>query len=200
MVSMEPDRPAGKITFLHGPSSSGKSTLARGLQGAIEAPFWHISIDHLRDAGVLPRARFRSGEFDWSQSQQAIFDGYHRSLVAYARMGNNLILEHILEADHWLGDIAALFEPFDVFFVGVFCPLDELNRREQHRGDRPVGSAAQDFEQIHRGKIYDLELDDTLPVAQNVETLLKAWRARRSPLAFERVRERLHEQRTGMLA
>jgi chloramphenicol 3-O phosphotransferase len=200
MVSMDPGRPAGKIIFLHGPSSSGKSTLARAVQSAIEGPFWHISIDHLRDSGVLPRARFRSGEFDWAQNRQAFFDGFHHSLAAYARAGNNLILEHILERDDWLDELAELFAPFDVFFVGVFCPLEELNRREHDRGDRPAGSAAQDFERIHRGKTYDLALDGTKAVEQNVETLLIAWRARHSPLAFEQVRERLREQRTGMLA
>lgn len=47
------------IIFLHGASSSGKSTIARSLQAKIEKPFWHISIDHLRDSGVLPSARFQ---------------------------------------------------------------------------------------------------------------------------------------------
>ncbi len=41
------------IIFLHGASSSGKSTIAKELQSRIEVPFWHISIDHLRDSGVL---------------------------------------------------------------------------------------------------------------------------------------------------
>lgn len=45
-----------QIIFFHGASSRGKSTLARELQAKIEKPFWHISIDHLRDAGVLPLA------------------------------------------------------------------------------------------------------------------------------------------------
>lgn len=45
---------SGKIILLNGASSSGKSTLARGLQGRLDRPFWHVSIDHFRAAGVLP--------------------------------------------------------------------------------------------------------------------------------------------------
>jgi hypothetical protein len=43
-----------KIIFIHGASSSGKSTLARAIQTQISEPFWHVSIDHIRDSGMLP--------------------------------------------------------------------------------------------------------------------------------------------------
>ena len=110
------------IIFLHGASSSGKSTLARALQAKIELPFWHISIDHLRDAGVLPSERFRRGDFDWPALRPAFFEGFHRSLAAYAGAGNNLILEHILDDERWLPGLQSLFSPFDVYFIGVHCP------------------------------------------------------------------------------
>ena len=80
-----------QIVFLHGASSSGKSTIAKALQASIEKPFWHISIDHLRDSGVLPLSRFRSGEFAWSTARKAFFDGFHASLAAYADAGNDLM-------------------------------------------------------------------------------------------------------------
>jgi chloramphenicol 3-O phosphotransferase len=51
-----------QVIFLHGASSSGKSTIAKTLQKRIEKPFWHISIDHLRDASVLPTERFKNGD------------------------------------------------------------------------------------------------------------------------------------------
>lgn len=168
----------GRIIFLHGASSSGKSTLARALQAQIELPFWHISIDHLRDSGVLPMARFRSGDFSWRAARTAFFDGFHHSLVAYAMAGNNLILEHILEAENWFDALARLFAPFDVFFVAVHCPLEELQRREAQRGDRPAGSAAEDFHRLHVGRTYDLELDALDDPASNIAKLLAAWRQR----------------------
>jgi chloramphenicol 3-O phosphotransferase len=167
-----------KIIILHGPSSSGKSTLARALQQKIELPFWHISIDHLRDSGVLPLARFRSGEFAWREHRAAFFDGFHRSLRAYAEPGNNLIVEHIFDTAGWFEQLAALLLPFDLFFVGLHAPLEELVRRETARGDRPMGDAERDFHNVHRGLRYDFELVSDRPADEMAEALLSAWRRR----------------------
>lgn len=174
-----------RIIFLHGASSSGKSTLARALQDRIEAPFWHISIDHLRDSGVLPMARFRNGDFAWKAARPAFFDGFHASLAAYANAGNDLILEHILDNADMLPTLRALLAAHDVFFVAVHCPLDILIEREIRRGDRPPGSARHDFETIHVGKLYDLELQDGDGVENNMERLLAAWRSGRRHSSFQ---------------
>jgi len=177
----------GKIILLNGASSSGKSTLARALQSKIDQPFWHISIDHLRDAGVLPLARIRSGEFDWKALRGAFFEGFHLSLAAYASAGNNLIVEHIVETQAWMNRLIELLGPYDVFFVGVHCDLAELERREAARGDRPKGDARRDFETIHRHAIYDFEVDTTKVLASNVDRIIAAWRARKAPVAFQRM-------------
>lgn len=166
-----------QVIFLHGASSSGKSTIAKALQTRIEKPFWHISIDHLRDSGVLPLSRFRSGEFVWADARPAFFKGFHASLAAYADADNNLILEHILDTDGWLELLCDLLANHDVFFVAVHCPLDVLVEREKLRGDRPIGSAKHDFETIHVGKTYDLEIDTSDGVDANVERILAAWRS-----------------------
>ncbi|APO75632.1 chloramphenicol phosphotransferase-like protein [Rhizobium etli 8C-3] len=165
------------VIFLHGASSSGKSTIAKALQERIEKPFWHISIDHLRDAGMLPTERFKNGDFRWADSRAAFFDGFHGSLKAFADAGNNLILEHILDTDGWLETLSDLLASHDVFFVAVHCPLELLIERETARGDRTVGSAKRDFETIHIGKTYDVELQSTDGADANVETLLLAWRS-----------------------
>jgi len=173
-----------KIIILNGPSSSGKSTLARAAQSKIELPFWHISIDHLRDSGVLPSARFKSGEFAWSSHRAAFFEGFHRSLAADAEAGNNLIVEHIFDTPGWIGRLAELLAPVDVFFVGLYAPLPELIRREAARGDRPVGDAERDFHSVHRGMRYDFEVSSERPVEENVDALLSAWRTRTRSVFF----------------
>ncbi|WP_256437675.1 chloramphenicol phosphotransferase CPT family protein [Bradyrhizobium sp. CCBAU 53421] len=100
----------------------------------------------------------------------------HASLAAYANAGNSLILEHILDTDGWLETLRDLLADHDVFFVAVHCPLDVLIEREKRRGDRPAGSARRDYETIHAGKVYDLELDTGEGIDANVERLLAAWR------------------------
>lgn len=178
---------AGKVILLNGASSSGKSSIARALQARIGEPFWHISIDHLIEAGILPRERIRSGEFPWSGLREAFFDGFHRSLPAYAQAGNNLIVEHIVETLAWRDRLVELLDGHDVFFVGVHCPLDELERRELARGDRPVGDARRDFETCHLHTTYDLEVDSREPPEANAERVIAAWAARSRPSAFERM-------------
>lgn len=173
------------IIFIHGASSSGKSALARGVQAAIDRPFWSISIDHLRDAGVLPSARIKSGEFKWrGDMRRQFFDGFHRSLAAYAEAGNNLILEHILDTSGWHKDLMRLLAPFDVFFVGVHCSVEELRRREAARGDREAGSAERDFHTIHQGLSYDFEVQSEAGVESNVAAVIAAWKTRIAPSAF----------------
>jgi chloramphenicol 3-O phosphotransferase len=173
-----------QIIFLHGASSSGKSTIAKKLQARIEKPFWHISIDHLRDSGVLPSSRFRTGEFRWADARKAFFDGFHASLAAYADAGNDLILEHILDTEGWLETLDNLLRHHDVFFVAVHCPLEVLIEREKARGDRPAGSAKRDYETVHVGKTYDIELNSADGADANAERLLAAWRSAHRSSSF----------------
>ncbi|MEM7021907.1 MAG: AAA family ATPase [Pseudomonadota bacterium] len=176
-----------KIIFLHGPSSAGKSTLARVLQSRLEEPFWHVSIDHIRDAGVLPLERIRRGDFDWRTLRAAFFEGFHLSLGAYAQAGNQLIVEHIIETEAWLAQLVALLEPYDVFLVELRCPVEELERRERERGDRQVGDARRDFESLPRPPLLDLVLDSRVPAEENAERLMSSWRRRVGPSAFQRL-------------
>ena len=177
----------GKIIFLNGASSSGKSTLARGLRDRLDLPFWHFSIDHLNTADVLPEARIRSGEFAWSALRESFFDGFHRCLPALADAGNNLVVEHIVETAPWRDRLIALLAPFDVYCVGVHCPLPELERRERDRGDRRIGEARADLETTHALCSYDFEVDSTCAQDRNVEAVITAWRMRQRPSAFERM-------------
>jgi chloramphenicol 3-O phosphotransferase len=176
---------SGKIILVNGASSSGKSTFSEALQNTLEEPFWHFSIDHLRAANVLPMERIERGDFQWAEMRQQFFEGFHRCLPALAEAGNHLIVEHIVETEVWMQRLLQLLEPFDVFFVGVHCPLPELERREIERGDRRIGEARTDYTMVHTFGIYDIEIDSTEPLEKNIETVIAAWKNRKRPSAFE---------------
>lgn len=180
---------AGKIILINGPSSAGKSILACGLQAKLEEPFWHYSFDHLRvaEANILPMARIRSKEFDWTALRPAVFEGFHRSLASFAGAGNNLIVDHIVETQAWMDRLVDLLAGFDVFFIGLHCPLPELERREAARGNRRTGEARADFAVVHNHCQYDLELTSTEPVDRLVDLAISAWTRRTPPSAFEQM-------------
>jgi chloramphenicol 3-O-phosphotransferase len=66
--------------------------------------------------------------------------------------------------------------------------LKELERREQKRGSRRQGFARAQFKNIHKDKIYDIELDThALSIQQCVEKVLDFY-ATKKPWAFEKMR------------
>ncbi|TAG45582.1 MAG: hypothetical protein EAZ30_15545 [Betaproteobacteria bacterium] len=73
------------------------------------------------------------------------------------------------------------------FFVGVYCPLEELERRELTRGDRRIGEAKADFETTHRFCAYDMEVWSTLPADENARNIAAAWKNRPKHNSVERI-------------
>lgn len=167
---------SGTIIVLNGASSAGKSTLARAVQAAADRPFLRMSLDFFLFGDVLPTRR--DGPFAWPLVRPRLFAGYDGSLAALARAGNDLVVDHIFENqtyyDHFITTLAGL----DLFLVGVHCPIEELERRERARGDRPVGDARRDLEFVHSFCTYDFEVDSRESPEANAVRILEAWQRR----------------------
>ena len=178
----------GKIILINGASSAGKSTLARAVQQQFPLPLLHISFDLFIDGDILPWPQIRAGTFAWQTMRPTVFDGYFRCWAALAQAGNHLIIDHIVETEASLRYMLQLLAGIDVFFVALHCALDELERREEARGDRRSGDARTDLAIVHRHTRYDLELhSDKAIVEENVAQLIAAWERRQRPSAFERM-------------
>lgn len=173
---------SGRIILIHGASSAGKSTLARAVQARIDGAFWCYSFDSLRDTGVLPMARI-GAEFPWRDLRGSVFGGFHRSILAFAAAGNDLIVEHILDDPSWQGELRQLLAGLDVFFVALHLPLDLLKVRAAARSDRPEMAEA-DFALMQRPLGYDLELDGRDPAEANADRLIAAWTRRGARSGF----------------
>lgn len=179
----------GSIILLNGASSAGKTVLSKAIQRQIDAPFWHVASDQFVEAGMLPQRRDENGDFAWPTMRPRFFQGFHRSLPAIASAGNNLIVEHVIEFQSWMDELVVLFVGFDVFFVGIHCPIPELQRRERERGDRMIGEAHDHALVVHTYGVYDFELDSSTGTSQtNADAIITAWHERTTPSAFERMR------------
>jgi len=150
----------GRIIFLNGASSSGKSSIAKALQATITEPCFHHCIDDYL-------AAFQKGLWNRQDDVQpewsCIIRGFHAAGAAIARAGNLVIFDDVLESDPpWVESLLELFDGIDVILVGVHCPLDELERREQKRTDRKAGMARFQHAQVHAEAIYDVEVDTSV--------------------------------------
>ncbi len=168
------------ILFLHGPSSSGKSTIAAAIRCASDRPWLHLSIDHLRDSGFWTPSAYKA----WSTARPGFFDGFHRAVAGFADAGNDPILEHILDTPAWHTALQHLLAAHTLLFIGVHAPLQALKQREYRRGDRPAGSAARDHVYVHNGLSYDLELDGTADPQANAAKVLATLTTPPTPSHF----------------
>ena len=181
----------GKIILLNGPSSAGKSTLCRAIQAQIDVPFLQFSLDFFMFGNqVLPSRRDETGAFSWAEIRPKLFDGYFHCLPALVQAGNNLVIDYIIETRDQLDTLVQCIGHLDVFFVGVHCPLPELERREQLRGDRGTGDARRDLETVHTFSTYDLEVDSSHPTDIVAEQIIGAWKRRQYPGIFQKIAER----------
>ena len=114
---------------------------------------------------------------------QRLLLGVHRSWGAHLTLGTNLIIDHFLQDAAWRDDLFEVLQSTGatVFCVGVFCSLEELERRESSRGDggfegRPLGLARRSDELCHSHQLkYDATVStDRQSTAESVESVVAA--------------------------
>lgn len=193
----------GHIIFLNGPSSAGKTSIARVLQRHLSDPYLHMALDTF--LGMFPSSFVQtaggSGEIPSASDGDAaiaiyltpvarrLISGYHHAIAACALAGNNLIVDHVLLERQWLEECVALLANIAVFFVGIHCPLQMLEARERARGDRTAGLARAQFDRVHAHRLYDLEVDSSLSSAQACATrVVQALQHPPTRSAFQQLR------------
>ncbi|MGL6262308.1 chloramphenicol phosphotransferase CPT family protein [Vibrio sp. WXL103] len=170
-----------KVIFIHGTSSSGKSTLAKAIQSQIDSPFWHFASDQFVEAGMLPKRVNDGGEFDWRINRPKFFKAFHLCIKAVLDSGNNVILDHIIESDQWYQELKVLLAEHDLFYVGVHCPIEVLRTREIEREDSNIGSRYQGeaeyhLKHVHTYSEYDFEINShEKSVEENAAEIIEAW-------------------------
>lgn len=163
-ASPDPGMPSvfPQIILLNGACSSGKTTFCKSLRTLLPLPYFYYSSDQLVDSGMLPEVdrQTENMPFSWNLLRPRFFRGFHNSIAAFADSGAYLLVEHIVEHADWLHDLVRLLSPFKVYYVGVMCPMEEMERREKARGDRRIGEGRSHIEDgIHTWSGYDTVID-----------------------------------------
>ena len=158
----------GKIIFLNGVSSSGKTTLSRELQERLTDPFYWLSVDTFV-VDMMPKKFFSIDGFNPDGGEPVIFKTVslaHHTIKFFSDMGINTIVEHLLFPSidvqpykNQIAECVELLHDYPVLFVHVTCPLEELWRREKERGDRDIGRAEIQLPHLKATDPYDIDVD-----------------------------------------
>jgi len=148
----------GKIIFLNGASSSGKTTLAHALQAKLDEVYYHISADTF-----IKMMDEKKLEKDPLPRLTETLSAMHHTVKLFSDRGLNVIVDHVLldtpELRFTTPECVKLLHGCPVLFVRVDCDLPELERRERERGDREPGQARWQTEHIHGYQTYDLQIN-----------------------------------------
>ena len=181
------------VIFLNGPSSSGKSTLAKHLQDVLPVPYLHISMDQI--IAMMPEAinDWTGGKveqgfwFDFTKDEAGhqlahlrqgpfakTMSSFLKEVVVLAlHKGRRVIVDEICVTEGSFAAWQHILRPWRVFYVGLKASTDVLEAREKAREDRMLGSARAQHEKVHTCNTYDLELDTSvLTPSQCVEKII----------------------------
>ena len=172
--------------MLNGASSAGKTLLARELQRLLPEPHLVAGIDSfspmLRPEGhigmlwpsrtnenaggpeapvrwVFPEREGDPVRLEFGTVGHRMVRGMHLALVGLAAAGNDVIFDHVFLYPEWASDLLNALRDYDVYFVGVHCPIEVIEERERARGTRVPGQARAHYETCHANMVYDVEVD-----------------------------------------
>ena len=148
----------GKIIFLNGVSSSGKTTLAKALQERLDEQFFHLDKDAFTD--IMRMTDKCYGRIDWTQTEDKIISAFNRTIKTFSDLGFHTIVDRIFFREGFsLDECVEMFHDYTVLFVHVICPLEEMQRREKERGDRVTGQSEEQLSELIPQDMYDITVD-----------------------------------------
>jgi chloramphenicol 3-O phosphotransferase len=185
------------ILFLNGTSSSGKSTLIKGLQTALDEPFLELGLDKF--IWMLPKRYFNQPLWDEILGQadtagelgHQLVCAMHRAIHSAALAGMNVLADHVLVEPAWVRDCAQVFCDSNAYLIGVRCELSVLEQRERERRDRTLGQARKQYEKVHAHGVYDFEVDTgNYSPEENVKQILNYLGSDPLPYALKALKNR----------
>jgi len=206
---MSSEEVKGSIILLNGVSSSGKSMIANSLQEIMGEPYLIIGLDKFFQLyneafpkkfnpppfpkGITPDERYAL--LDNCNIRKRSSTTFHHFLAAFSIAGNNIIADTVIDTERVLKQCINILGEFPIVFVGVHCPLEVLERREQERGNRKLGLAKMQYNRVHAYTIYDIEVDtsnsSSMECAQKIKEAILTNHKGFPSIAVKQLREEL---------
>ena len=141
---------------LHGPTSAGKSSVAKALQASAPSPAFHITLDAFV---TMSNRRDMRDEEEQRQAYHIHCENLRSTLARVADTQFDIILDLVLRDEAELEDCLRLFSRRPTYVVRVWAPLHVLEERERAREDRGTGMAREQVGHPAYERAYDLAID-----------------------------------------
>ena len=143
------------IILLNGSSSSGKSTLAKALQTLImdnrNERYEIVSIDDF--------LKMTTEDVIYEDDVFEISDALCESVLQALEENQGVIIDHVITSQRIFNQLTEKLRHHHLRLVHVTCPLEVLQKREQERKDRCLGSAESSYTYLFPKEGYDLTVD-----------------------------------------
>lgn len=148
----------GQIILLNGPSSSGKSTLAKALQSLIRErrneTYAVVSIDDF--------LQMTADDVIYEDDVYEISGRLCERTLELLQTNPGVIIDHVITSERIFTQLKTMCGTCPLFTVRVSCSLDVLKEREKERGNRCPGSAEASLEYLFPKEGYDLTVETHL--------------------------------------
>jgi chloramphenicol 3-O phosphotransferase len=178
----------GRLVLLNGPSSAGKTTVAKAVASRLITPWLLLPVDLFHRIRTRPDADLTGRQ--WEDVFHRTRAAYHRALVGAVACGCDVLGDHVLSEPWRLDDLLRLSVGLDVLLVHVTCDPAELRRREKARGDREAGTARTQQRLVFTHGDCDLTIDTTHGPDEPTAAVLELIRNPPADRAFDRLRGR----------
>lgn len=151
----------GRIIFLNGVTSAGKTSIVEALQERDDIFFYVVANDLFQE---MIGDKYLHENY-WKYLSEVIIMMYHTAKL-YSDMGKNILIDGILVereeiTPHYLRLLEILKNnPLDL--VEVYCPLDVCRKRNIVRGDRYENQSDEQHELMAKNIEYTLRVDTSL--------------------------------------
>lgn len=164
---------------LHGPTSSGKSSLAKALQASAAVPAFHISLDAF--VTMANRGDMRS-EQERELAYRIHCENLRSTVARVVGLDFEIILDLVLRDSAEFDSCLRALSPRRTYVVRVWAPISVLEAREQARENRGAGMAREQFEHPAYQRTYDFDVDTSACTPVQGAAAIRRFIAAQRPL------------------
>ncbi|KOR90301.1 phosphotransferase-like protein [Paenibacillus solani] len=151
----------GRIIFLNGVTSSGKTSIVEAMQNYSD-PFFYVVANDLFE-NTIGDKQLRTDY--WKYLSEVIIMMYYTARL-FSDSGKNVLIDGILverpELKPHYNRVTDIFHGYPLDIVEVYCPLDICRKRNSERGDRREDQSDEQNRMMSQNIRYSCSVDTSI--------------------------------------